>query len=90
MTKSRYLEIRTWLAGDRIMQIGMSGSKKLQDVFTDCKIPSRERVQIPLLVVDNEVLVIVSKGSPGRKSRNYQVTESTTRVFRFEYRNLNY
>ena len=86
LKKSNCLEIRTWRAGDWIMQIGMTGTKKLQDIFTDSKTPQSERGQIPLLALGQEILVIMAERSPGRKSRNYPLNESTKRVFRFEYR----
>ena len=48
------LEVRTWRPGDRL-----SGrSKKIQDVFTDAKIPRRERATWPLVVRDDEVVCV--------------------------------
>ncbi len=49
--------IRTKQAGDVFTKFG-GGSKKLNDYFTDKKIPSRLREQIPLLANGNEVLAI--------------------------------
>jgi tRNA(Ile)-lysidine synthase len=43
------LQLRFPTAGDRFRPLGMSGSKKLQDFFTDCKIPKEERQMVPLL-----------------------------------------
>ena len=34
---------RSWRAGDRMKPLGMSGSKKLSDIFTDLKVPRAER-----------------------------------------------
>ena len=39
----RDLVFRSWQAGDRMKPMGMSGSKKLSDVFTDLKVPRAER-----------------------------------------------
>ncbi len=39
----RDLIFRSWRAGDRIRPLGMTGSKKLSDVFTDLKVPRAER-----------------------------------------------
>lgn len=51
--------IRNWLPGDRISPVGMSGSKKLQDVFSDSKIPRSHRLTWPLVVTArNEVALI--------------------------------
>lgn len=43
------LEVRSWRPGDRFRPLGMKGSKKLQDFFTDLKIPRQERHGIPIL-----------------------------------------
>jgi len=43
------LEFRTWRFGDRFRPLGMSGSKKLQDFFTDSMVLKEERQKIPLL-----------------------------------------
>ena len=44
------LWIRGWLTGDRINPLGMSGTRKLQDLFVDEKVPREDRQSVPLLV----------------------------------------
>ena len=39
----RDLIFRSWRAGDRMKPLGMAGSKKLSDIFTDLKVPRTER-----------------------------------------------
>jgi tRNA(Ile)-lysidine synthase len=39
----RDLMFRSWRAGDRMQPLGMTGSKKLSDIFTDLKVPRAER-----------------------------------------------
>jgi tRNA(Ile)-lysidine synthase len=39
----RDLTFRSWRTGDRMKPLGMTGSKKLSDIFTDLKVPSAER-----------------------------------------------
>ncbi len=39
----RDLVFRSWRAGDRMQPLGMTGSKKLSDIFTDLKVPRAER-----------------------------------------------
>ena len=39
----RDLVLRSWRAGDRMKPLGMGGSKKLSDIFTDLKVPRAER-----------------------------------------------
>jgi tRNA(Ile)-lysidine synthetase-like protein len=48
------LEVRTWQPGDRLA----GRSRKVQDVFTDAKVPRRERAAWPLVVRGNEVVSI--------------------------------
>ncbi len=43
------LAVRSWRPGDRMRPAGLGGSKKIQDLFTDRKIPARERNKIPIL-----------------------------------------
>ena len=47
------LVVRSWRPGDRFNPLGLAGSKKLQDFFTDAKVPREERSRIPL-VCDSE------------------------------------
>ncbi|HZP81903.1 MAG TPA: tRNA lysidine(34) synthetase TilS [Chthonomonadaceae bacterium] len=44
------LLIRSWRPGDRIRPRGLGGSKKLQDLFTDRKVPAAERARVPIVV----------------------------------------
>jgi tRNA(Ile)-lysidine synthetase-like protein len=48
------LEVRTWQPGDRLA----GRSRKVQDVFTDAKVPRRERATWPLVVREDEVVSI--------------------------------
>jgi len=48
------LEVRTWLPGDRLA----GRTRKVQDVFTDAKVPRRERKTWPLVVRGDEVVSI--------------------------------
>jgi tRNA(Ile)-lysidine synthetase-like protein len=48
------LEIRTWQPGDRLA----GRRRKVQDVFTDAKVPRRERATWPLVVREDEVVSI--------------------------------
>jgi len=48
------LEVRAWQPGDRLA----GRSRKVQDVFTDAKVPRRERASWPLVVRGEEVVAI--------------------------------
>jgi tRNA(Ile)-lysidine synthase len=49
------LEVRTWRDGDRIRPLGMSGTKTLQDLFTDRGVPRSQRRRLPVITVDGEI-----------------------------------
>ena len=68
--------IRTKQAGDVFTKFG-GGSKKLNDYFTDKKIPSRLRDRIPLLADGNEVLAIFGLSV----SDKVRVDEKTNTVY---------
>lgn len=52
--------VRTFRPGDRIVPLGMSGRKKVKDVFIDRKIPLSERRRTPLLFCGGELIWIAS------------------------------
>ena len=63
------LLLRSWRAGDRIKPWGMKGTKKLQDVFGEMKVPRDERARVPVLVCRGEVVWV-----PGyRIARGWEV-----------------
>lgn len=67
------LSVRYWHEGDRIRPFGMSGSKKLSDIFNDAKIPANLKHSLPLLVKGNDILWV-----PGvRASSLFPVTDET-------------
>lgn len=47
--------VRTWQPGDRMQPLGMSGRRKLQDLFTDAGLPRNWRDRIPLVVAPEGV-----------------------------------
>ena len=42
--------VRVWQPGDRMQPLGMTGRRKLQDIFTDAGVPRGWRRRIPLVV----------------------------------------
>lgn len=68
------LMIRTWQRGDRFHPWGMQGrSKKLQDYFTDLKVPAAMRNEIPILVAPDGIVWIVGY----RQDERWAVTPGT-------------
>lgn len=70
------VEVRNRRDGDFIFPKGMSGKKKLKEIFIDKKIPRDKRNRIPLVVFNNEVLWAFEL----RDSRNYKINENTKRI----------
>jgi tRNA(Ile)-lysidine synthase len=50
--------IRTFRPGDRIQPLGMTGRKKVKDVFIDSKVPPSRRAATPLLFAGDELIWI--------------------------------
>jgi tRNA(Ile)-lysidine synthase len=53
------LRLRSRRAGDSIQPSGMGGTKKLQDLFVDAKVPRHRRDAVPVLAVERDVLWVV-------------------------------
>ncbi|GAB1475992.1 tRNA lysidine(34) synthetase TilS [Bacillota bacterium] len=73
--------VRSRMPGDYIIPSGMKGRKKLQDFFTDKKIPERERDLIPLVCIGKEVMWIIGY----RVSENYIINSDTSEILYLEY-----
>ncbi len=54
--RRRVITIRSWQPGDRINPLGMKGSKKLQDIFTDARVPKSLRHCVPIFECGGEVI----------------------------------
>ncbi len=48
--------VRQRLPGDRLAMHGMEGSRKLQDILTDAKVPPARRDRIPVFTINGEVV----------------------------------
>ena len=49
------LRVRSWRDGDRMRPAGLGGTKTLQDLFTDRKVPRAERRLVPVVEAGGEV-----------------------------------
>jgi tRNA(Ile)-lysidine synthase len=49
------LEVRPWRPGDRMRPLGLNGSRSLQDLFTDRKVPRAQRAGVPVVVSAGEI-----------------------------------
>jgi tRNA(Ile)-lysidine synthase len=49
------LEVRAWEEGDRMRPIGLGGTKTLQDLFTDRRVPRSLRRELPVVTASGEI-----------------------------------
>lgn len=64
------LLVRSARPGDRMAPLGMDGTKKLQDIFTDAKVPRDQRAQIPVVECRGQIVWL-----PGyRVARGWEVS----------------
>jgi tRNA(Ile)-lysidine synthase len=74
------LEVRSWRQGDRITPLGMDGSKSLQDLFTDRRLPRSRRRTLPLLLSQGEIAWVPGLAVGDR----FRLTPETKRAIRLE------
>ncbi len=79
------LEVRTWRPGDRMRPLGLNGTKTLQDLFTDRKIPRRMRHTLPVVVSDGEIAWVPGVAT-GERFRAQGDTAQTRLSFRLRPR----
>lgn len=75
------LKVRNRRPGDRIVPLGMKGSKKIKDLFIDEKVASDKRNQIPLIVCGDEIVWVVGY----RIGDGFKVSEQTKKVLVVKY-----
>ena len=51
--------VRAWRPGDRIQPLGMRGQKKLQDLFTDLRVPRPWRERVPIFEAEAGIAWVV-------------------------------
>jgi tRNA(Ile)-lysidine synthase len=76
------LTVRSWRHGDRMRPLGLDGTKSLQDLFTDRKVPRSLRHSLPVVESEGEIAwvagVVVSE--------RFRVTPRTKRMARLRAR----
>ena len=73
--------VRYRKSGDKMRLKGISGTKKLSDIFTDEKIDRYERDYIPIVEKDGEILYLCGL----RQSGKYSVSEKTKKYLIIKY-----
>ena len=78
------LVVRSWQPGDRMRPLGLAGSKKLQDLFVDAKVPVHQRGRMPIVADQAGILWVAGL----RVDERAAVTEKTERVLRLKARRV--
>ena len=73
-----HISLRNRRNGDKIIPLGMSGNKKLKDIFIDMKIPKEDRDYIPILCFDENISWIIGI----RVSEGYKVNKKTKNILK--------
>jgi tRNA(Ile)-lysidine synthase len=67
------LDVRAWLPGDRMRPLGLGGSRSLQDLFTDRKVPRARRALTPIVLSGDEIAWVPGVATGER----FRVTDAT-------------
>jgi len=79
------LIVRNFRNGDYLQPLGMSGHKKIKDLFIEQKLPLALRATLPLLVLGQEILWVPGYG----RSERAKVTLDTVSILRLKLVSLN-
>ena len=72
------LIVRNWRKGDRFQPLGLSGTKKIKDLFIDLKITRIERNRLPLVFFRDQIAWIAGL----RVDEKVKITQSTKKVLK--------
>jgi tRNA(Ile)-lysidine synthase len=76
------LEVRGWRPGDRMRPLGLGGSRSLQDLFTDRKVPRARRRAWPVVVCGEEIAWVPGVATGER----FRVTSASSERVRLSWR----
>lgn len=73
--------IRNRNDGDKIVPLGMKGSKKLKDIFIDLKVPRDERKDIPIVAIGERIAWVVGC----KTSDEFKITKDTKNILKITF-----
>jgi tRNA(Ile)-lysidine synthase len=76
------LHARNWREGDKFVPFGLSGSKKVHDIFIDEKVPISERARIPIVCDRDDIIWVAGV----RRAERARITDETKTIIRVAYR----
>jgi tRNA(Ile)-lysidine synthase len=75
---SSELLVRSWRPGDRIAALGLGGTKSLQDLFVERRVPRRERARVAVVEAGGEIAWVAGLAM----SERFKVTPETREAVR--------
>lgn len=75
------LIVRTRKNGDYIVPLGLQGSKKIKELFIDCKVPREKRDSVPIICDGDNIVWIVGY----KMSEIYKVDNNTKKILKLKY-----
>lgn len=76
------LIIRNMQSGDKFIPFGMKGHKKIKDFFIDLKIPSEQRIRVPLLTLQNRPIWVCGY----RIDDRYKIISDTSKALKIIFK----
>lgn len=67
--------------GDKMVPIGMKGTKKIKDIFINSKVPKEKRDVIPLVCFDEEIAWILGI----KVSEQFKITSNTKQILKITF-----
>jgi tRNA(Ile)-lysidine synthase len=74
------LVVRTRTPGDRMIPLGMEHARKLQDIMVDLRVPAFQRNNVPLVLMNGEILWVAGH----TRSCHAPVDKTTTTLLEME------
>ncbi len=79
------LMVRSWQPGDRFQPLGLHGTMKLQDFFTNARIPREQRWRIPVLCDQEKICWVMG----WRLDDRVKITQQTHRILAIQWHSQN-
>lgn len=79
------LTVRAWRSGDRMRPLGMASAKKLQDIFSDAKVPRGARRRLPIVCSGERIVWAAGV----RIADEVKLTATTRRILALQAEPLN-
>lgn len=73
---------RSWREGDKFVPFGLSGTKKVHDIFVDEKVPASRRAFVPIICDSDGVIWVAGV----RRADRARITDDTRTILKITYR----